>query len=118
MVKIFCSADLEELLGREQVRVAVADDLGRALDELAADRFLADDLGVVLGVGRVGHAAGDLQQHLVAANQLELVAEGQLIGQRDGVNGLPLAVQVADRPIDELVSVTIEILEVRNWATS
>ena len=72
--------------------------------------FWRHDLGVIPGVGRVGHAAGDLQQHLVAANQLELIAERQLIGQRDGVNGFPLAVQVADRPIDDLVSVTVEVL--------
>ena len=91
---------LEELLGGEEVRVAVADDVGRALDELAADRLLADDLGVILGVGGVRDAVGDLQEHLVAADLLVLIAAGQLVGERHRVDGLAQVVKVADGPVD------------------
>ena len=121
-MKIFCSADLEELLGGEEVGVAVADDVGRALDELAADRLLADDLGVVLGVGRVGDAVGDLQEHLVAADLLVLIAAGQLVGERHGVDGLAQVVEVADGPVDDLVRVAVEVLDAEeptiSWRTS
>jgi hypothetical protein len=84
-----------------------------ALDQLAADRLLADDLGVVLGVGRVRHAAEDLREGLVAADRLELAAAGQLLGQGDRVDRLAQVVEVADRPVDHLMGVAIEVLDLQ-----
>ena len=101
---------LQKLLRGEEVGVTFADDLGGALDQLAADRFLADELGVIPGVGRVGHAIGDLEEHLVAADLLELIAAGQLVGQRHGVHALAGTVQLADCAIDDLVRVPVKIV--------
>ena len=88
MVKIFCSADSSSCCAGEEVGVTFADDLGGALDQVTADRFLADELGVVPGVGGVGNAIGDLEEHLVAADLLELIAADQFVGQRHGVHAL------------------------------
>ena len=99
----------QQLLRGELIGIAVADDLGGAVDQLAADRLLAHDLGIVLGVGRVRDAVDDLAQRLVAADLLELVAPDQLVGQRDGVDPLAQVVQVADRLVDRLVRVPIEV---------
>ncbi len=75
----------EQVLGGEVVRVALAEDLVGALDQLAANRLLADDVGAILGVGRVWLTVLRPGSALVslAADRLELVhAAGQLLGQR------------------------------------
>ncbi len=109
IAKTFRSADFQQLLCGVLVGIAVADDLGGAVDQLAADRLLAHDPGVILGVGRVGTAVDDLGQRLVAADLLELVAADQLVGQGDRVDPLAQVVHVADRLVDRLVHVAIEV---------
>ena len=60
--KIFCSAWLSRCGGFLRFVVGVAEDFGRGVDQRAERRFLADDLGVVGGVGGVGHRVDDLAQ--------------------------------------------------------
>ena len=57
----------------------------------------------------------DLGERLVAADLLELVAADQLVGQHDGVDPLAQVVQVADRVVDHLVRVAVEVVGRRNW---
>ena len=99
----------EQLLGGELVGIAVADDLGGALDQLAVGRFFLDDVGVVLGVGRVRDAVDDLGQDLVAADLVELIAHLQLLGKGDGVDRLARVVKVADGGVDHLVRIAVEV---------
>ena len=103
---------LEQLLGGEVVRVAVLEDLAGALDQGPADGLLADDLRVVLGVGGVRDAPEDLRDDLVAADRLELIAPDQLLGDGDRVDRLAQVVEVADRPVEDLVAVAVEVLDV------
>ena len=85
-------------------------DLGGVFDQLPVDRFLPNDLGVVLPVGGMRNAAGDFGQHFVTADLLELTAFFQLFRQRDGIDPLAIFIHVADRREDHLVGVTVKVL--------
>jgi hypothetical protein len=80
---------VDDLLG---VVVAHLGDVARDPDEPAQQRQLVHDLGVVGGVRRRRRGL-ELQQRLAAAELLEQVGAAQLLGHRDRVDGLALAVE-------------------------
>ena len=100
---------LEQLLGGELVGITVADDLGRAFDQLAVGRFFLDDVGVVLGVGGGGNAFDDLGEDVVTADLLELIALLQLFGEGDGVDRLAGVVEVSNGRVDHLMGIAVEV---------
>ena len=72
---------------------------------------LLDDLGVILGIrGRRGLFEG-LADRLVAAGLLEVSPAGQFVDQGDRVDRLAEVVEVADRPVDDLMAVAVEVLD-------
>ncbi len=71
----------EQLVRRELIGITVTDDFRGVLDQLAVDRLLFDELGVVLGVRRVRNTVDDLLQRVVPADVLELAALVQLGGK-------------------------------------
>jgi hypothetical protein len=58
----------------------------------------------------VRNTVGELQQHLVAADLLELISANELVGQCDGIDALACAIELADRSIDNLVGVSVKVL--------
>ena len=100
---------LEQLLGGELVGITVADDLGRAFDQLAVGRFFLDDVGVVPGVGGGRNALDDLGEDFMTADLIELIALLQLLGEGDGVDRLAGIVEVANGGVDHLVRIAVEV---------
>ena len=62
-------------------------------DEPAQQRELVDDLGVVRRVRRRRRQRLDAQQRGLAAHRVEQVGAAQLVGDRDRVDRLALAVE-------------------------
>ena len=106
------------------IGITVADDLGRAFDQLAVDRLFLDDLGVVFARWpRAGRSSTISVKRVVAADLLELAAMLQLVGEGDRVDPFVLVVEVADRRVDDLVGIAVEILRragtmTTSWSTS
>ena len=59
----------------------------------------------------MGRGLEDLADRVVAADLLELPALVQLLDERDGVDRLAEVVEVADRPVDRLMAVAVEVLD-------
>jgi hypothetical protein len=89
--------------------IAELGDLGARVDEPAQDRLLADDLGVVAGVGRDRHAGDQVVQVRRAADAIEVAAALQLGHDGNRIGRLAPTVQVDDRVIDDLVGRTVEV---------
>ncbi len=102
---------LQQILGGELVGISIANDLGGAVDQLTADRSLADDRGIILGVGRVRDGVDDLPECLVATDLLELIATGQFVGQGDGIDAFTLIIEVANGLVDRLMGVSVKIID-------
>ncbi len=67
---------------------AEARDLAAGPHQPAERRHLADDAGVVAGVGRGGHERGQLVDADAPADLLELAFALELVDERDRVDGL------------------------------
>jgi hypothetical protein len=78
---------IEQLVGVLLGVVGAAEDLGRRLDQPAQRRFLLDDLGVVLDVGRARDAVGQRRDVGRAADLVELTGARELLLERDEVDG-------------------------------
>jgi hypothetical protein len=94
--------------------VAHLDDPGAGLDQLAEHRALADDPGVVAGVGRGGHRGDQGVQVRGAADPGDLPALGELARDGDRVGRVAASVQVQDRVVDDLVRRPVEVVGVQD----
>ena len=79
------------------------------VDQPPQDRLLADDVGVVGGVGGDRHRRGDRVQVGGTADALELAAPLELVGDGHHVGRLAATVEVDDRVVDRLVAGPVEV---------
>ncbi len=77
----------QQLVGRQAIGVAFAEDHIAAFDDLALDSLLPDDLGVVSGIGRVRNRRDDLFQQFLTADLAVDASSGEVLGQSDRING-------------------------------
>ena len=99
----------EQFVGRLDLVVGVAEDFVAGVDQVADDRLLADDLGVVLDVGRRRGRVPQLGEVRVAADVLDVLLLPQPFGQRDQVDRVGLVVEGEDALEDFLVGVEVEV---------
>ena len=101
---------VDQLVGVAVAGIAELDDAGADLDQAAEDGPLADDAGVVAGVGGGGHRGDERVQVGGAADAGEVAALGEL--GRDGhrVGRLAAAVQVEDDLVDQLVGGAVVVV--------
>jgi hypothetical protein len=90
--------------------VAHLHDAGAGLDEAAQHRLLADDRGVVAGIGRGRHRGDEGVQVGGAADAGEVAGLRQIVRHRHRVRGLTAGVEVEDRLIDGFVSRLVEVI--------
>ena len=79
-------------------------------EQAAHERVLAHDLRVAADAAEAGHAAGELVDRGLAAGLLELARRAQVLGDRQDVDRLALAVQREHRLVDRAVAVAVEVL--------
>ena len=76
---------VEQIGGGALPRECVMDDLCRDLDERPQDRFLADDLGVILHVRRRRHRVDEVADVVLSPRGFELSLTRELVGQREWI---------------------------------
>ncbi len=102
----------EQLLRGELIGITVANDVGGVLDQLAVGRFFLDDLGVVLGVGRVGDARLR-SRPAFHRRRLARIDRDECSSSARVTASIPLFLSYRSRigRIDHLVGIAIEILD-------
>ena len=98
--------DLGFRLGQQFARiggliVGVAEDLGRGVNEIADDRFLADDFGIPDGVGGGRHVLDDVDEERRAADHVELAGGAESLDEQRQVDVLARVVHL-EHVLEEL----------------
>ena len=99
----------EQFVGRLGLVVGVAEDFVAGVDQVADDRLFADDLGVILDVGRRRGRFPQLGEIGIAADVLDVFLLPQPFGQRDQVDRVGFVVEGEDALVDLLVGVEVEV---------
>src|SRR5262249_9067615 len=76
---------VQELVGGLDQVLSIFLDFGAGVDEVADDGLVANDAGVILGVGGAGGGIPQLGEVDIAASLFQELFFPQIIGQRDGV---------------------------------
>ena len=84
------SADAEQFLGRHALIEGVFLNLGAGMDQMADDRLLPDDLGVVLGIAQGRGGFPQIDQVGMAADVGDQFLFVEIVGQGDGIGRLAL----------------------------
>ena len=100
----------QQLVGRLGLVVGVAEDLSAGVDQVADDCLVADDAGVVLGVGSGRGGVPELGQVGVAADVLDLLLFAQVLGQGNQIDRVAAVIQGHDGLVNFDVMVEVEIL--------
>ena len=94
----------------ERRLVGVAEDFGAGVDQRPQRGLVADDLGVVNGVGGVGDRMQDLGQVGGAADGLQVAGGPQPFQHQRGVDPPPLVVHRHQVGVELLVGVGVEVV--------
>jgi len=105
---------VQQLVHGQALVEAAGDDRGGGVDELALDRFVPHDAGVVQGVGRAHDRLGQLGEVHLAAHLIERARLVQPLGHRHQVDGRVLGVAFVKRVENCGVSRVVEILWPKN----
>ncbi len=88
--------------------VHVLNDAGRRVDQAPQYRLVADDLGVVVDVGRRGHDVDQRRDVFHPTRAVEVAAAAQLVAQGDGIDDVAALGQGQHRPEQQAVALAVE----------
>ncbi len=98
----------QEFIGRHRLIVGVAKDFVAGMDQIANDGLVANDAGVILGIGGSRRRVPEFGQIGIAADVFEMLLFFEVIRQEDEVNRLALVVELGDAVEDFLVAVGVK----------
>ena len=101
---------VDQLRRLADVLVAERRDVGARADQAAIGRGVADDLGVVAGVGRRRHRRRERVDDRLPADVVEHPAVVERARERDRVDDVALAVHLQDRAVDGRVRPAVEVV--------
>src|SRR5690606_6078830 len=102
--------EVQHVLDGEGLVVRLLHDAAAGGDEVTQRGLLYDDAYVAIRERRGRYLVGEADQVVDAADALELTGGPQLLGKRDEIDGVALAVEALHRPEDLAVGLLVEVL--------
>src|SRR5262249_4046062 len=100
---------LQKLFRGHDMVVGIAKNLSAGVDQVADNRSISDDAGIVLGVGGSRGSVPELAQIAVTAHVFNVFLLLEPFGKDDEIDRLAAVVETRDAPENLLMSVKIEI---------
>ena len=114
-VEDFSFGSFQELFGRHALVVGVTQDFGAGVDQTADKSLVADNLGIIFGVGGGRGGIPQLGQVVIAPHVIDLFLLLQIVGQGDQIDGFALIeVEGMDCLKDFLMVVGVKVVDMEN----